>query len=50
MKGRQIRSYFLHPVRRVVDHRTGAETPDVGAVLGGDIDLFLRGEKKAKHA
>jgi peptide chain release factor 2 len=36
----------------VKDHRTGAETSNVQAVLDGDIDRFiqakLRGEKAAK--
>ena len=36
----------------VKDHRTGAETSNVQAVMYGDIDMFiqakLRGEKAAK--
>jgi len=36
----------------VKDHRTGAETSNVQAVMGGDIDTFmqgkLRGEKNTK--
>ena len=36
----------------VKDHRTGAETSNVQAVMDGDIDMFiqakLRGEKAAK--
>jgi peptide chain release factor 2 len=36
----------------VKDHRTGAETSNVQAVMDGDIDLFiqakLRGEKNTK--
>jgi peptide chain release factor 2 len=36
----------------VKDHRTGAETSNVQAVMDGDIDAFiqakLRGEKAAK--
>ena len=36
----------------VKDHRTGAETSNVQAVMDGDIDLFiqakLRGQKAAK--
>jgi peptide chain release factor 2 len=36
----------------VKDHRTGAETGNVQAVMDGDIDMFiqakLRGEKNTK--
>ena len=39
--GSQIRSYVLQPYTMVKDHRTGASSGNAGAVLDGDIDLFI---------
>lgn len=39
--GNQIRSYVLQPYTMVKDHRTGASSGNAGAVLDGDIDLFI---------
>lgn len=42
--GNQIRSYVLHPYRMVKDLRTGVETGNTEAVLGGDLDQFIEEE------
>ena len=39
--GSQIRSYVFQPYQMVKDHRTGAETGNVGAVMDGDLDQFI---------
>lgn len=39
--GSQIRSYVFHPYSMVKDHRTGAETGNIQAVMDGDLDLLI---------
>lgn len=45
--GSQIRSYVFQPYTMVKDHRTGAETANVQAVMDGDIDYFINEKLKA---
>lgn len=46
--GSQIRSYVFQPYTMVKDHRTGAETANVNAVMDGDLDYFINEKLKAK--
>lgn len=51
--GSQIRSYVFHPYSMVKDHRTGAESGNIGAVMDGEIDFlidaYLRGQINTKN-
>ncbi|WP_284643301.1 peptide chain release factor 2 [Paenibacillus silviterrae] len=48
--GSQIRSYVFHPYSMVKDHRTSAETGNIGAVMDGDLDLFIDAYLRAQIA
>ena len=39
--GNQIRSYVMQPYTMVKDHRTNAESGNVGAVMDGGLDPFM---------
>lgn len=47
--GSQIRSYVFQPYTMVKDHRTGAETSNVGAVMDGDLDYFINAKLRYKE-
>jgi len=46
--GNQIRSYVLQPYTMVKDLRTGVETSNPIAVLGGDLDAFIEGYLRSR--
>ncbi|PJN90522.1 peptide chain release factor 2, partial [Bacillus sp. mrc49] len=38
----------FHPYSMVKDHRTSAETGNLGAVMDGDIDMFIDAYLRSK--
>ena len=42
--GSQIRSYVLHPYKKVKDHRTKIQSSQPEKVLDGDLDKFIEAE------
>jgi peptide chain release factor 2 len=40
--GSQIRSYVFHPYKMIKDHRTDYEVGNVGPVMDGDLDGFIK--------
>ena len=40
--GNQIRSYVLHPYKMVKDHQTGKKSPEVEAVLDGQLEKIRK--------
>ena len=40
--GSQIRSYVFHPYKMIKDHRTNYEVGNVGPVMDGELDGFIK--------
>ena len=40
--GIQIRSYVFHPYKMIKDHRTDYEVGNVGPVMDGELDGFIK--------
>jgi peptide chain release factor 2 len=40
--GSQIRSYVFHPYKMIKDHRTEFEVGNVGPVMDGELDGFIK--------
>jgi peptide chain release factor 2 len=40
--GSQIRNYVMQPYKMIKDMRSGHESSDVGSVLDGGLDSFLK--------
>ena len=40
--GSQIRSYVFHPYKMIKDHRTDYEVGNVGPVMDGELDRFIK--------